>query len=564
MSLFEPLWQPVAETASTAADVDDTPVNGATDAPISSNWAFDHTAAALPHSITGAVEIADALADGDEVPVYDLSATANKKSLLSRFWTYISSKLSSYTGALTGSSLTVSGDDEPTYGAELLTSAGWTVTTGWAESPDDTFAHSSGTDTLTHSATIANATKYQLAYTIIGRTAGTITITVGGASTGAVSATGAFGPTTSSTAAFTVTPTTDFNGTCVFSLKTITGVSTPRLVVKNAGSVTILEARGKDAINTFVGVEAGRYCTTGSYNVGMGYQAQGSLTTGISNFGMGYQAQLSLTTGSYNVGFGTNAQLGLTTGIYNVGFGTNAQLSLTTGSYNVGFGTNAQLSLTTGTSNVGFGTNTQLNLTTGTSNVGFGYQAQYNLTTGTNNVGVGYQAQYSLTTGSYNVGFGYQAGRYHADGATALTDPEYSVYIGTNACGKDNSDNNSVVIGGNTPIGLGANTTVIGTSATTLTRLYGDIATGVDAPSAAVHAIKTTEQLRLGYDASNYLAATVSSTGNLTLDTTGGTIYTPDTIENTVNGGGIILKSPDGTRYRITVANGGALSVSAA
>ena len=513
MSLFEPLWQPVAETASTAADVDDTPVNGATDAPISSNWAFDHTAAALPHSITGAVEIADALADGDEVPVYDLSATANKKSLLSRFWTYISSKLSSYTGALTGSSLTVSGDDEPTYGAELLTSAGWTVTTGWAESPDDTFAHSSGTDTLTHSATIANATKYQLAYTIIGRTAGTITITVGGASTGAVSATGAFGPTTSSTAAFTVTPTTDFNGTCVFSLKTITGVSTPRLVVKNAGSVTILEARGKDAINTFVGVEAGRYCTTGSYNVGMGYQAQGSLTTGISNFGMGYQAQLSLTTGSYNVGFGTNAQLGLTTG---------------------------------------------------TSNVGFGYQAQYNLTTGTNNVGVGYQAQYSLTTGSYNVGFGYQAGRYHADGATALTDPEYSVYIGTNACGKDNSDNNSVVIGGNTPIGLGANTTVIGTSATTLTRLYGDIATGVDAPSAAVHAIKTTEQLRLGYDASNYLAATVSSTGNLTLDTTGGTIYTPDTIENTVNGGGIILKSPDGTRYRITVANGGALSVSAA
>lgn len=74
----------------------------------------------------------------------------------------------------------------------------------------------------------------------------------------------------------------------------------------------------------------------------------------------------------------------------------------------------------------------------------------------------------------------------------------------------------------------------------------------------------TTEQLRLGYDASNYLSATVSSTGNLTLDTTGGTIYTPDTIENTVNGAGIVLKSPDGTRYRLTVANGGTLSIAAA
>ena len=32
------------------ADIDDTPVNGVVDAPISSNWAFDHGAAADPHS----------------------------------------------------------------------------------------------------------------------------------------------------------------------------------------------------------------------------------------------------------------------------------------------------------------------------------------------------------------------------------------------------------------------------------------------------------------------------------------------------------------------------------
>ena len=481
MNLFEPLWQPVAETALTAADVDDTPVNGATDAPISSNWAFDHATTALAHSITGATEIATDLADGDEVPVYDLSTTTNKKSLLSRFWTYISSKLSSYTGALTGSSLTVSGSDEPTYSAELLTSAGWTVGAGWTEAPDDTFTHtgSGGTATLVHSATIANATKYQLTYTITGRTAGTVTITFGGQTSGAVSASGAIGPTTSGTTAFTVTPTTEFNGVCVFSLKAITSGSTPRLVVKDAGGASIIEARGKDTSNTFLGLNAGAYCTTGNYNSFLGVSAGYSNTTGTSNSFVGMNAGSANTTGYQNSFLGANAG-------------------------------------------------------------------------------------YANTTGNYNSFVGHGAGRFHADGATALTDPEGCVYIGYEARGKDNADSNSVVIGGNTPIGLGANTTVIGTSATTLTRLYGNVATGVNAPSAAFHAIKTTEQLRLGYDASNYLAATVSSTGNLTLDTTGGTIYTPDTIENTVNGGGIILKSPDGTRYRITVANGGALSVSAA
>jgi hypothetical protein len=89
----------------------------------------------------------------------------------------------------------------------------------------------------------------------------------------------------------------------------------------------------------------------------------------------------------------------------------------------------------------------------------------------------------------------------------------------------------------------------------------GSIGVGIASPSAPIHAIKTTEQLRLGYDTSNYASATVSSAGNLTLDTTGGTIFTPDTIENTTDGAGIVLKSPDGTRYRITVANGGTLTV---
>lgn len=344
--------------------------------------------------------------------------------------------------------LTIQGDattDLPVYGSELLTSAGWTVNAGWTESPDDVFAHSSGTDTLTHSATITSGYKYQISWTVTGRTAGSFTVAVGGQSVAGQTATASFGPTATATTAFTITPTTDFNGTIsLVSLKRITAASTPDQVMKNSAGTITCESR-------FVGG---------------------------------------------NVSIGTDA-----------------------GAY---------------------------------------------LTTGSNNNCLGYNAGRSLTTGNNNNCLGFNAGRYQADGATALTDPEYSVYIGYGARGKDNSDNNSVVIGGNTPIGLGANTTVIGTSATILTRLFGNLGLGVDSPSASIHTIKTTEQLRLGYDATNYVSATVSAAGNLTFDTTGGTIYTPDTIENTVNGGGIVLRSPDGTRYLITVANGGTLTVATA
>jgi hypothetical protein len=40
-------------------------------------------------------------------------------------------------------------------------------------------------------------------------------------------------------------------------------------------------------------------------------------------------------------------------------------------------------------------------------------------------------------------------------------------------------------------------------------------------PSAKIHALSTTEQLRLGYNASNYLSATVGSTGSATFNLTG-------------------------------------------
>lgn len=51
--------------------------------------------------------------------------------------------------------------------------------------------------------------------------------------------------------------------------------------------------------------------------------------------------------------------------------------------------------------------------------------------------------------------------------------------------------------------------------------LEGSLGLGVTTPSAKVHALASTEQLRLGYDAANYASFTVSSAGVPTLSATG-------------------------------------------
>jgi len=51
--------------------------------------------------------------------------------------------------------------------------------------------------------------------------------------------------------------------------------------------------------------------------------------------------------------------------------------------------------------------------------------------------------------------------------------------------------------------------------------VQGNVGFGVTSPSAKLHVLATTEQLRLGYDVSNYASFTVGSTGLLTMDAVG-------------------------------------------
>lgn len=320
-----------------------------------------------------------------------------------------------------------------TLSEELLSTSGWTVGAGWAESPDDVFAHSSGTATLEHSAVVTGSTNYVWSITIASRTAGSVTVSLGGKTYSEIEATYTGYTVTTSTAAFIVTPTTDFNGT--ISLMTLKSVSTdhlPTLQIIDTNDAPAFEIRASVTKNMFIGDSAG---------------------------------ENSLQASEYNVAIGSSAGQNIMSGSYNLLIGANAGESITSGSSNIVVGT---LSLD------------------------------------------------KLINGSDNVAIGGAAGRFLNNGSSPLERANNSIYIGSGAKGFATNETNAIVIGSNA-LGLGSNTVVIGNSSTITNALFGKIGLNTTSPSAALHIVKTTEQLRLAYDGSNLCSFTVGSTGILTV-----------------------------------------------
>ncbi|MDD2935418.1 MAG: tail fiber domain-containing protein [Candidatus Pacebacteria bacterium] len=210
-----------------------------------------------------------------------------------------------------------------------------------------------------------------------------------------------------------------------------------------------------DGYNTFVGIEAGNL-TMGStatetyhssYNTTLGFLSLSSNTTGDSNTANGYVSLYSNTTGYSNT--------------------ANGAYSL--------------YSNTTGDSNTANGYASIHSNTTGFSNTANGMYSLYFNTTGNSNTANGYQSLFANTTGSNNIAFGTGAGRYQADGTTALTDPENSVYLGYGTRGFSNADSNSIVIGYNAT-GIGSNSVVLGNDSITTTALKGNVGIGTVSP----------------------------------------------------------------------------------
>jgi len=194
-------------------------------------------------------------------------------------------------------------------GNELLTSSNWT-STGWTGNFSSGFTHTTGNTTdLTNTLAAVTNNLYQIAVTVTNRTAGSFTVTFGGVVSRAFTATGTTGPKATSTGNLLITPTSDFNGTIVMSIKQITGAYSPTYAIADNTGVASLEIRNSlnTLYNSFIGKNTGRYNTTGYYNNFIGNSSGYSNTTGGYNNFMGASSGYSNTTGSSNNFIGGNS-----------------------------------------------------------------------------------------------------------------------------------------------------------------------------------------------------------------------------------------------------------------
>ncbi|NCD26466.1 MAG: hypothetical protein EOL86_12865 [Deltaproteobacteria bacterium] len=215
------------------------------------------------------------------------------------------------------------------------------------------------------------------------------------------------------------------------------GNASVTLIAPSTGTLTLTVGGVTTWAATVTGVVV-REVTAFASPVISGASGGSELRRYSSNNAMGYDAQRSLTTGNYNNAMGYDAQRSLTTGNYNNAMGHAAQYSLTTGNYNNAMGYAAQYSLTTGNYNNAMGHYAQRSLTTGNYNNAMGYDAQRSLTTGNSNNAMGHAAQYSpagvaanaTTTASYQTSVGHETGQSSVVQADHLTTLGYRA-IGT-------------------------------------------------------------------------------------------------------------------------------------
>ena len=318
-------------------------------------------------------------------------------------------------------------------GAELLSASGWT-STDWTGAFASGWDHTTGNTTaLLNSLAAVTNNFYQITYTVTGRTAGTFTITFGEQTSAAISATGAWGPRATSTGTLSITPTTNFDGAIVISIKQNTGTYSPVYKILDSAGGSAFEVRSTvtSLYNIWVGTGAGSRNTTGNYNTAIGYQTLYSNTTGIRNTAIGYRTLYSNTTGIHNTAIGYQTLYYNTTGNYNTAIGYATLFSNTTGS----------------------------------NNTAIGYTALYSNTTGNYNVAIGHRSLFSNTTGSYNVAIGSEAGRYTSAAANNETSSN-SVYFGFDTRSLASGDTNEIVIGA-TAVGNGSNTATLGNTSVT-------------------------------------------------------------------------------------------------
>jgi len=229
------------------------------------------------------------------------------------------------------------------------------------------------------------------------------------------------------------------------------------------------------------------------------------------------------TGGLYNTSVGKDALSANTTGTANTAFGYISLRRNNTGADNTAFGASTLQLNTVGTQNTAVGGSALGGNTTGNYNTAVGHGAIQQMTGNSNtNTAIGWAVLNNLASGSNNIGIGERAGTttydYDFENSEYIlnTSCSNSIFIGSNASPGFNGDTNEIVIGYEA-VGSGSNTTTINNGEVTKTTIKGGFG----------HVLMVEGDVEL-----------------------------PDTC-------GIILVSPDLTRWKITVNDDGSLQTTA-
>lgn len=281
--------------------------------------------------------------------------------------------------------------------------------------------------------------------------------------------------------------------------------------------------------NTFIGLRGLMQNTTGFDNTGLGMGVLSAMTTGYNNTAVGVNALWGTNVGINNTAVGTHALQNNADGSSNTAVGVYSLEKNINAFNNTAVGLGALANNTTASNNTAVGC-LALTQNTATNNTAVGFQALQNNTSGFSNMAVGGSCLVKNTTGYNNIGMGLGTLGENIDGSG-------NVGLGASAlAGSTSSNNTAVGLVAGVTITTGGNNTLIGAEAdVTSGALYRATAIGSGAK------VSTSDTMQLG-DVN--LASVKSSAA----------------FESTGVGAGFILKSPNGTRYRIIVSDLGVLS----
>ncbi|MDQ4121903.1 MAG: hypothetical protein M3209_10710 [Acidobacteriota bacterium] len=315
--------------------------------------------------------------------------------------------------------------------------------------------------------------------------------------------------------------------------------------------------------NTFAGFLAG-VLTTGNENSFYGVGAGRSNTTGSSNSFFGTGAGFSNTVGGFNSYFGKDAGRANQQGISNSFFGARVGINSTTGDNNSFFGAFAGQSNTSGDNNSFFGTNAGLQNTEAGSNSFFGFNAGRSNTLGSGNSFFGSHAGNSNIAGHHNSFFGDGAGASNQYGTG-------NSYFGFSAGGGHSGSGNTFIgVGAGDSVSSGNFNTAVGNSS--LSQNFGSYNTTLGYQSGG--GISVENATAIGANAfvernNSLVLGSINGVNSATADTNVGIGTTSPRsklhISNgkiyvEANGQGVILKSPVGSCFELTVTNAGSLT----